>query len=536
MESAIDLKTHDNDPSGRNWGWESSVAVISFFPNGGILNATQRQLLSSMCMLFPTLSNVARKRVPIVEGRKSKVHRSASSWRNFGLYFDLQQQYATSTAATTFIFLMAIPLIVGASSSGFQFAPMLSIRFSNCTLALLVSIVASWILNTTYRIRWSTKTPLACRSEDESQRGYPLLAIAQCKNQREQFMVMFPVLKHELLQTLRHSSELCDELSLAWIDRMIDYSVPGGKLRRGLTVVMVFRSLLGVDRLTPYQMARASVLGWVIEFLQASSLVADDIMDQSQTRRSRPCWYRQEDVGMKAINDAFLLKSFAFQIVQRHFEGALRAHLMDLLLDVVHKTEIGQLYDLQASSCRRPSGGHKENNGNRNFDRFTMERYRLIVKYKTSFYSFYLPVAMGCRLAGIDDSAAFAAAKEACLVLGEYYQVQDDFLDCFGDPSTTGKMGTDIQDGKCTWLVVKALEKCNTSQRHLLEEHYGAQTDEHVARVKQLYQELGLIQDFKTYESGVSATMRRKLDVVSSELIPGELFEQLRHKIHNRPK
>ena len=47
--------------------------------------------------------------------------------------------------------------------------------------------------------------------------------------------------------------------------------------------------------------------------------------------------------------------------------------------------------------------------------------------------------------------------------------LQDDFLDCFGDPKVTGKVGTDIEDNKCSWLVVQALAKANTEQRTLLE-------------------------------------------------------------------
>lgn len=47
--------------------------------------------------------------------------------------------------------------------------------------------------------------------------------------------------------------------------------------------------------------------------------------------------------------------------------------------------------------------------------------------------------------------------------------VQDDFLDCFGDPAVTGKVGTDIEENKCSWLVVQALNKASPEQRQILQ-------------------------------------------------------------------
>jgi farnesyl diphosphate synthase len=183
-----------------------------------------------------------------------------------------------------------------------------------------------------------------------------------------------------------------------------------------------------------------------------------------------------------------------------------------------------------------------------------LKRYKLIVKYKTAFYTFYLPVAIGMIISGTTDKESLDIAQSICCMMGEYFQIQDDVLDCYGEPAMIGKsrsrfvhafnfyrchlksnfffkVGTDIQDNKCSWLVVQALSRVNAGQRKVLEENYGQWDDRKVAKIKALYKDLKLKELFEQYEEDSYQNIQKALD---QSLVPRDVFDVLLKKIYKR--
>jgi farnesyl diphosphate synthase len=79
-------------------------------------------------------------------------------------------------------------------------------------------------------------------------------------------------------------------------------------------------------------------------------------------------------------------------------------------------------------------------------------------------------VALAMLQSGVPSSSpAYQKALDILLPLGEYFQVQDDYLDCYGKPEQIGKIGTDILDNKCGWLINTALGIATPEQRKVLD-------------------------------------------------------------------
>ena len=156
------------------------------------------------------------------------------------------------------------------------------------------------------------------------------------------------------------------------------------------------------------------------------------------------------------------------------------------------------------------------------------------VVYKTAFYSFYLPCALGMRLAGVDDEKLYAQAADVCKAMGALFQVQDDYLDCYGNPEVIGKIGTDIRDNKCSWLINKALEECSMAQRRTLEANYAKKDPKCEAKVKEVFGKLGLEAKFRAYEEATHADIVRQIGEIKG--MPTAIFSKLLGRIYKRDK
>lgn len=350
-----------------------------------------------------------------------------------------------------------------------------------------------------------------------------LAGTAVGKDESREFMAVFPDIVRDLTEIGKKYPEISDVTK--WYAKVLQYNVPGGKKNRGLALIASYRLFMAESELNPEKLRLAQIMGWCIEMLQSFLLVMDDLMDSSEMRRGRPCWYLVNNNGLMAVNDGILLENGIYTILKKYFRNEpYYIHVLETFHDITLKTSMGQSLDMLIAKSFETT---------RKLDKFTMDCYKAIVKYKTAYYSFHLPIALSMYMAGISDPERHRQAKTILLQMGELFQIQDDYLDCFGELKEIGKVGTDIQDGKCTWLLVLALQRTNVRQRAILEENYGHNNTEKVQAVKNVYKEIGLSSIYSAYEEDTYNLIADRIQQLSSGL-PHEVFFKILEKIYKR--
>ncbi len=205
-----------------------------------------------------------------------------------------------------------------------------------------------------------------------------------------------------------------------------------------------------------------------LEFLHACALIHDDVMDGSDTRRGNPSIHRyfesiHRSDGLAGTSSkygeasAILLGDLALiwaDLILHRSGLASEALLAVLPIYDELRVELmaGQYLDVHEQSLATADPA----------------RSLKVANYKSGKYSIERPLHFGARIAGGDDSL-LAALSAYGIPVGEAFQLRDDILGVFGDPTETGKpAGDDLREGKRTVLMAFAMERAPQSAKELL--------------------------------------------------------------------
>jgi geranylgeranyl diphosphate synthase type I len=237
---------------------------------------------------------------------------------------------------------------------------------------------------------------------------------------------------------------------------LLEEFMVGGKRIRPILTVLGWQAAGGENDLTTVVRVAAS-----LEMFHAFTLIHDDIMDDSDTRRGRPTIHRtlagergDERTERFGIGGAVLLGDLAFAwsddlLHTADLTPAQSAAVLPVVTEMRTEVMLGQYLDLRAT-------------GELTDD---VDATLTVNRYKTAKYTVERPLHIGAALAGA-DAPTLAACTAFALPLGEAFQLRDDLLGVYGEARDTGKSRLDdLRAGKNTTLVALALRAGDSAQR-----------------------------------------------------------------------
>lgn len=241
----------------------------------------------------------------------------------------------------------------------------------------------------------------------------------------------------------------------------------GGKRVRPLLTVMAC-DMFGGD----INEAISPALG--LEIFHNFTLLHDDVMDKADIRRGRPTVHKAWS------ENTAILSGDAMQIIATQKVCDAPARVYKEVLDLYNKTALeiceGQQYDMEFETR----------------DDVTAEEYINMIRLKTA-------VLIGCSLkVGAIIGGATSQQADAIYKFGENiglaFQLQDDYLDVYGDAETFGKkIGGDILNNKKTYMLISALSLASGETKEKLQTLLSANPDdEKIKQVTAIYGELGV--------------------------------------------
>lgn len=250
-----------------------------------------------------------------------------------------------------------------------------------------------------------------------------------------------------------------------------------------------------------YKLALDAALS--VEVFHNFSLVHDDIMDGAPLRRGKETVHKKWDVNTGILSgDVMLIQ--AYQLFENYEAETFRA-LAELFSTTAIKVCEGQQYDVDFETR----------------DDVTIPEYLKMIEYKTAVL-----VAAALQMGGIVAKAPRKAQErifEFGLHLGLAFQIQDDYLDAFGDPLTFGKqVGGDIIENKKTYLYLTAMEQGTEEQKKTLAHLFSIQpadATEKINGVKDVFLETGAA---KETQNAIAEHTQKAFNVLAKLQLPPE--------------
>ena len=222
-----------------------------------------------------------------------------------------------------------------------------------------------------------------------------------------------------------------------------------------------------------YKLALPAALA--VEVFHNFSLVHDDIMDDAPLRRGNQTVHEKWDTNTAILSgDAMLI--LAYQYFEKYNTDVFRG-LAKLFSKTALEVCEGQQWDVDFESRTD----------------VTIPEYLKMIEYKTAVL-----VAAAMKMGAIVAETTVENCNliyDFGLNLGLAFQLQDDYLDAFGDPKTFGKqVGGDIIENKKTYLFLKAKEFASESQRAELLDLFTSSlhdNSEKIETVKNIFNKTG---------------------------------------------
>lgn len=212
-----------------------------------------------------------------------------------------------------------------------------------------------------------------------------------------------------------------------------------------------------------------------VEVFHNFSLVHDDIMDDAPLRRGKETVHEKWNLNTGILSgDAMLI--LAYQYFEK-YEPIIFQSLAKLFSKTALEVCEGQQWDVDFE----------------NRDDVTIPEYLKMIEYKTAVLV-AAAMKMGAIIAKTNEGNC-NAIYDFGLNLGIAFQLQDDYLDAFGDPETFGKqVGGDIIENKKTYLYLKAIEFSTKNDAEQLMNLFSIQPNDNTEKInsiKEIFNETG---------------------------------------------